>query len=82
MLKGVNKHIVEINNPNNEYFDKAILFIKANKLYVSEQTLNEQAKKYLNTLGKPKKSNFVKFIIISGLIIVLALLILCCFYFV
>ncbi len=28
MLKGVNKLIIEINNPGSEYFERAILFLK------------------------------------------------------
>ena len=31
MLKGVNKSVVEINNTDNEYIEKAILFIKPDK---------------------------------------------------
>ena len=30
MVKGVNKTIIEINNTESEYFDKILLFVKAN----------------------------------------------------
>ena len=63
MLKGVNKHIVEINNPNNEYFEKAILFVKSEKLFLPPETLSNHAFDYLNTLGKPKKRDFKKIFI-------------------
>ena len=72
MLKGVNKQIVEINNPNNEYFEKAILFVKAEKLYLPQEMLSNQAYKYLNTLGKPKKYNTGKIVFISVLLLFLA----------
>lgn len=28
MLKGVNKNVIEVKNPNSQYFDRAILFLK------------------------------------------------------
>ena len=75
MLKGVNKQIVEINNPNNEYFEKAILFVKAEKLYLPQEMLSNQAYKYLNTLGKPKKRDFKKIFITALLFLAIVALI-------
>ncbi len=31
MLKGVNKLIIEINNPSSEYFERAIFFVRPSK---------------------------------------------------
>ena len=28
MIKGVNKNVIEIKNPNSKYFDRAILFLR------------------------------------------------------
>lgn len=31
MIKGINKQIIEIRCPNDEYFEKALLFVRAEK---------------------------------------------------
>lgn len=54
MIKGVNKRIVEINNPQNEYFEKAILYIRPSKQSVPQKELNIEAMDYLNRLGRKK----------------------------
>ena len=51
MLKGVNKTVVEINNPENDYIEKAILFINPDKQASKEILINHNAKKYLNSLS-------------------------------
>lgn len=56
MIKGVNKHIVEINNPQNDYFEKAILYVRSDKLTIPPKELSGEAKSYLNSLGFCKKS--------------------------
>lgn len=50
MIKGVNKRIIEINNPENDYFEKAILFINSSKLKESEPVLNHCADIYFKNL--------------------------------
>lgn len=54
-MKGVNKHVVEINNPQNDYFEKAILYIRPEKLDVSPKKLSDEALQYLETLGYRRK---------------------------
>lgn len=54
MIKGVNKQIVEINNPQNEYFEKAILYIRPSKQTIPTKELNIEAMEYLNRLGRRK----------------------------
>lgn len=51
MLKGVNKTVVEINNTENDYIEKAILFISPQKQNIGEIMINHNAKKYLNSLS-------------------------------
>lgn len=51
MLKGVNKSVIEINNTDNEYIERAILFIKPEKQDTHIAIINHKAKKYLNSLG-------------------------------
>lgn len=75
MLKGVNKHIVEINNPKNEYFDKAILFVRQDKLSLSAKALAEEAKEYLNSIGKPKKIKTADIIKLVLLILIITAII-------
>ena len=55
MIKGVNKHIVEINNPGNDYFEKAILYVRSDKLAIPPKELSGEAKSYLQSLGLQKK---------------------------
>lgn len=50
MLKGVNKSVVEINNTDNDYIEKAILFIKPDKQGSHLAVINLNANKYLNSL--------------------------------
>lgn len=57
MLKGVNKKVVEVVDIENEYFEKAILFIKHEKLVKDEKTIKERANQYLNNISyAPRKS--------------------------
>lgn len=59
MLKGVNKLIVEINNPESDYFERAIFFVKPNKGDVPTFELADSAGRLIKNasvpLGKKKK---------------------------
>ena len=46
-MRGVNKLIVEIKDTDSEYFDRAILFLKPEKLGAEQSQLNESAEKLL-----------------------------------
>lgn len=46
-MKGVNKLIVEIKDTDSEYFDRAILFLKPEKLGTEQSRLNESAERLL-----------------------------------
>ena len=50
MLKGVNKKVVEVIDIENEYFEKAILFIKLEKQEGDERTIKEKATSYLKDI--------------------------------
>ena len=50
MLKGVNKKVVEVMDIDNEYFEKAILFIKVEKQERDERTIKEKATSYLKDI--------------------------------
>lgn len=66
MVKAVNKLVLEINNTENEYFEKAIFYIRPEKSCSSK--LRSQAQLYLNGIslekaGKSPHKNKLPFII-------------------
>lgn len=72
MIKGINKQVLEVLEPSNDYFEKALFFVKPEYSGYSENKLKELAQNELKSIIKPplQKStkNFknIKFII-SGL---------------
>ena len=54
MVKGVNKQIVEIVNTENEYFDKAILFVNPEKFESERDELREQADLFVDAYIRKK----------------------------
>ena len=60
-MRGVNKLIVEIKDTDSEYFDRAILFLKPEKLGTEQSRLNESAEKLLERVksGTPRSSGRV-----------------------
>ena len=56
MLKGVNKKVVEVVNLDNEYFERAILFVKAEKRDRDELTLKQKAREYVDSIRYHPKS--------------------------
>ncbi len=53
MIKGVNKQVLEINETQNGFFEKAIFFVKPEYSGMSEGRLRESAKKEIEKAGKP-----------------------------
>ena len=55
-MRGVNKLIVEIKDTDSEYFDRAILFLKPEKLGTEQSELNESAERLLERVrsGAPR----------------------------
>ena len=51
MVKGVNKRIVEVQETGNEYFEKAILFLRPSHTDTEETRLEGEAGRYLGQLG-------------------------------
>lgn len=50
MIKGVNKKIIEINNPESPYFDKVVLYIKPTKEIHTRNELSTEVDRYLKSL--------------------------------
>ena len=46
MIKGISKQIIEIKCPNNEYFEKVLLFVNSKSNFQNEEFLRKQAKAF------------------------------------
>lgn len=55
MIKGVNRQVVELNDTGNEYFEKAILFVKPEYSGLGEGKLHERAQTIMKSAGNPPK---------------------------
>jgi len=51
MIKGVNKRIIEINNPESIYFEKAIFYLRPNVRELPTAVTEAEIKKYIDKLG-------------------------------
>ena len=60
MLKGVNKQVVEVVEVDNEFFERAILFVKPEKQQNGEEALRENARRYVGSLRwRPRQPGFL-----------------------
>lgn len=55
MTRGVYKKIIEVNDTQNEYFERAILIVKEDKRQTDLAVLKKQAGSYLMGLGSAGK---------------------------
>jgi len=55
MIKGINRQVLELNDTGNEYFEKAILFVKPEYSGLGEGKLRERAGSVLKNAGHPPK---------------------------
>lgn len=60
MIKGVNKVIIEVNDTGNEYFEKAILYVRPSKATKSHNLLENKAKEYLNEVNTVSNHEFLE----------------------
>ena len=69
MIKGVSKKVLETNNPQSLYFEKAVLYLKPNLSQVSYKLLRSEAEEMLGSFGtiNRKKRRFKQ--LIWGLLI-------------
>ena len=58
MLKGVNRQVVEIPQPESDYFEKVILFVKPEYYGVGEAGLREKAAAVLKNTVRPPAGRF------------------------
>ena len=53
MIRGVNKHIIEVTETENEYFERAILFVRPDMIHLNDAELRMRATKLLIGMGQP-----------------------------
>ncbi len=58
MIKGVNKKVLEINNPQSIFFEKAVLYLKPNMSSVSYKLLRAEAQEMIRSMS-PKQPKLV-----------------------
>ncbi len=56
MLKGVNRQILEITNPESPYFEKIIFFVRPEGLKADKSDLYSEAEKLSHQSKKPPKT--------------------------
>ena len=59
MLKGVNKRVVEIICTDNEYFEKAVLYVKADKPDISSARLEAEAREFMEGIAPRRRPEAV-----------------------
>ncbi|MCD7742537.1 MAG: hypothetical protein LUI06_10070 [Ruminococcus sp.] len=84
MIKGINKQIIEIKCTNDEYFEKVLLFVRADKADLPRGVLNKGAENYCgrflpNSVNKSHTGikTALLCIILAGVLAVIAYLIMC-----
>lgn len=50
MVKGVNKNIIEVNNPDSLYFEKAVLYVRPNVTVFPEAVKRRETERLLRKL--------------------------------
>jgi hypothetical protein len=51
MLKGVNKKIIEVNNPDSVYFEKAVFYLRPHVRELPEAVSSEEINQYIAGIG-------------------------------
>ena len=51
MLRGINRSIIEINETENKYFEKVLIFVKPEFCYLPSTKLKSEATKMVGLLG-------------------------------
>ena len=58
MLKGVNRKIIEVRDPDSRYFERAILFVRQGDWAPKE--IDEQAEQYLRAASEEMSASLLK----------------------
>lgn len=65
MIKGINKQILEVTNPESPYFEKIIFFVRPQSQSAEDSVLKSEAEKITLEMKKPPKSRRSKTQILS-----------------
>ncbi len=57
MVKGVSKHIIEINDTGSKYFERVLLFVAPGRDGMSEERLRNEAKNYILKLSEQRSND-------------------------
>lgn len=75
MIKGVNKRIIEINNTESIYFEKAVFYLRPGVRELPAAVSEAEAQKYISRIGLEnyscRRSGRLKRAVIFGLLAVL-----------
>jgi len=75
MLKGVNKRVVEVVDIESEYFEKAILFLRAGRPDSDEGTLRQRAGEFVRAIKyRPRRGVRWKTVLLCALAVGVVLL--------
>ena len=77
MIKGVNKKVLEINNPQSIYFEKAVLYLKPNMSTAPEKLISREADDFIKRMSpkQPKYAVLLRgFLTVSAVISVISVI--------
>lgn len=76
MIKGINKQIIEIRCTDDEYFEKALLFVRADKISQPRTLLEESARQYCRSVSPApeRRRRFDRRVVFAALAISLPVL--------
>ncbi len=53
MIRGVSKQIIEINETGNQYFERAVFYVRREYIGSTDDKLSEEAQRLLDVASKP-----------------------------
>lgn len=72
-MRGVNKLVLEINSTEDEYFEKAILFVRSEKADCSQRELSQGARRLLDEAATAKvKRKWLPFVVVLCSVLAMA----------
>ncbi|MDE5946168.1 MAG: hypothetical protein K2G63_02500 [Oscillospiraceae bacterium] len=78
MIKGVNKKIIEINNPESIYFEKAVFYLRPEVMELPQQIAEDEIERYISRLGisgqRKKQKNYFSVALLTFIAIALCFL--------
>ena len=66
MIKGVNKKVVEINNPRSIYFERAVFYLKPNMSLMPEKLISREADEFIRELAPERRKKAALWKIVIG----------------